>query len=213
MSVGALGRCQRMLRAWRPRAALGAAIALVAVISFGASELFAHGVVDQSNSASNSSKACGSPPIAGASLLQGFTPTKGGLSGVELLLSAGGLFPAAGTDVEVRIRTGPPSWEVISTRSARVTGPRNAGEQIRVHVDLARPAAVRPHQLHFIEWVGGGPGSILSWKISTENPYFGGSLFQACTGGIPAPTGGGAEDGAFATYFGARPEGIDGGGP
>jgi len=156
--------------------------------SNGACGLLAQGIIDQSNEVTEgSSEACGAPPLPGASPLQGFTPERGGLSGVDLLLRAGGQFPAAGSDVEVRIKSSPPSWDVITNGSTHVAGPLAPGQQVIVHVRFPHPAPVHPGRLYFVEWVGGGPSSVLSWMKSTADPYPDGQLFQACTEGTPAP--------------------------
>lgn len=188
----------------RRLAVLAAAFFAVVTVTGGSGA--AHGLIDQQNSSSTQAMSCGAPLAEGASLFQGFTPTRGGLSGIDLSLQVGGSFPSAGREVRVLIRAGSPTGPLMADQSVFVAGPQNSGS-LDIHVDFARPVPVRPGMLHYLQWFEAGPAAELSWKGSPSDPYAAGDLYSACVGAgsPPAPFGGGGHDAMFTTYFGGAP--------
>lgn len=186
----------------RRLAVLAAAFFTVVIVTAGSGA--AHGLIDQQNNSTTQAMSCGAPLAEGASLFQGFTPARGGLSGVDLGLQVGGSFPGAGREVRVLIRAESPTGPVIADQSVFVAGPQNSGS-LDIHVDFVRPVPVRPGVLHYLQWFEAGPAAELSWKGSPSDPYAAGELYAACVGAAPAPFGGGGYDAVFTTYFGGAP--------
>jgi hypothetical protein len=183
------------------RLAVAASLVIaVAVASVGSSG--AHGLIDQQSSAWTLATSCGVPSPDHDSLYQGFTPTRGGLSGVDLSFQVGGGF-VAGRDVRVLVRRGSPTGPVLADRSVFVPGPLSGS--LDVHIDFERSVPVRPGMLHYIEWIHALPATELSWKGSDGDPYPGGAQFSWCGGAEPVPSASGERDAVFTTYFGGAP--------
>jgi hypothetical protein len=160
------------------RAAVCLILALLITLTIPNFFVYAHGFIDQYNDpVPNISSGCGTPKTG--NLYQSFTP--GGrppfLSGVDLRLRAGGLFPITGYTTTIRIRSGSPSGTVLAEASTFVSSPPIGGKI--VHFEIGPPSIkIKPGTLYVIEWVSPPEGgTILTWMRTTEDTYSGGNGF------------------------------------
>lgn len=154
---------------------------LLGALALHSLSVYAHGVLDQVNDPpAGTSISCGIP----GSLYQSFTP--GGpstlLAAVDLRLSAGENFPAAGFTTKVKIRSGSPTGPLLAEANTFVPGPQISGAQFLVHFDFSPPVVVQPGNIYVIEWISNPPGAgVLSWTGRIDNPYGSGNMFS-CSG-------------------------------
>ena len=118
----------------------------------------------------------------GFNFRQSFTPTPSAMAAIEIGLRAGGLFPAAGINSSVRIRSGSVNGPVIGATSTLITAPFKAGTRRDVRFAFSRPIPTPPNGVpYFIEW-DCVVATELSWFV-TGDLYSGGGAFNST--GVP----------------------------
>lgn len=174
--------------------AIAAAIAIAAT---GVAAQGAPGIEDQRNTpTTGTTSGCGT---SGASLFQSLTPRGADVVAIDLLMRAGGSFPADGAMLRIALRDGGPAGAVVATADAFVAGPLLPGTAIAPRFVFASAASVRPGASYVIEMMSPAPAGVPAATIASVfaadgDPYPRGTAF-GCSG-VAIPD----RDYSFVTY-------------